>query len=523
MDDALRQKEINTATIKILDKLLIKSFLPPFFVALGIAMFVLTMQVLWLYVDEIMGKGVSFWILLEFIFYLSISLVPMSMSIAMLLASVMTMGNLAERYELASMKSSGISLARIMKPLAILAIGMGVLSFIFSNYLIPVANLKFKSRLYDIRTQKPALSLEESVFNYDFQGFVIRIGKKHKDKIHLENILIINQGNRSDESAEIIANTGEMYTTDDKKYFVMKLHDGWQYQELNKYQHPKKKYPFVRTKFAEWQKIFDLTEFEMETTDPNLFKSHQSMLNVKQLMIAIDSLKSKKIERLANLSKVNELYFTFSPSDKKTTKTADSTKVKKLPPKTSGSQKLLEKRRIAQKIKQKKRLQQLPFQIDTVHHLIETFPERSQYDLLTKAKSAIGRVQSSAYRAASMREGIDKKLRLFWFEMLSKFNIAIACVVFLFIGAPMGAIIRKGGFGYPLLVAIAFFIIFIMISMVGKKMNSEQQMNVWLASFLSSMVLLPIGFYLTRQAMKDAQVFNIRDVQNFFSKLFNRE
>jgi len=435
------------------------------------------------------------------------------------------------------MKSSGISLARIMKPLAILAIGMGVMSFIFSNYLIPIANLKFKSRLYDIRTQKPALSLEESVFNYDFQGFVIRIGKKHQDKVHLEDILIVNQGNRSDESAEILAKTGEMYTTNDQKYFVMKLHDGWQYQELNKYQHPKKKYPFVRTKFAEWQKIFDLTEFQMETTDPNLFKSHQSMLNVKQLLIAIDSLKSKKAARLTNLSKTNELYFSFANVDatpKKENKTTKQNK-KALSPKPSkkpkpakqkvktATQKLLDKKRKEKGLREKEKIQQAAFKLDTIHHLIETFPERTQYDLLTKAKSAIGRVQSSAYRAASMREGIDKKLRLFWFEMLSKFNIAIACVVFLFIGAPMGAIIRKGGFGYPLLVAIAFFILFVMISMIGKKMNTEQQMNVWLASFLSSIVLLPVGFYLTRQAMKDAQVINLRNVRNFFAKLFNRE
>lgn len=490
---------------------------------MGIALFVLTMQFLWVYVDDIMGKGVSFWVLLEFIFYLSVSLVPMAMSIAMLLASVMTMGNLAERYELAAMKSSGISLARIMKPLAILAIGMAGLSFIFSNYLIPVANLKFKSRLYDIRTQKPALSLEESVFNYDFQGFVIRIGKKHKDKIHLEDILIINQENRSGESVEIVAKTGEMYTTNDKKYFVMKLHDGWQYQELNKYQNPKKKYPLVRTKFSEWQKIFDLSEFNMEQTDPNLFKSHQSMLNVKQLLIAIDSLEIKKKDRLSNLSKTNEIYFSFAKAATSPTTVKMEKKKKNTPKKKSASKKLLEKRREMQGIEEKMKIAQIPFKLDTIQHLYQTFPNIHQRDILTRTKSILGRVQSSAYRATSMREGIDKKLRLFWFEMLSKFNIAIACIVFLFIGAPMGAIIRKGGFGYPLLVAIAFFIVFIMITMVGKKMNTEQQMNVWLASFLSSMVLLPVGFYLTRQAMKDAQLFELRNVKNFFAKMFNRQ
>ncbi len=491
--------------------MLIKSFLPPFFTALGIALFVLTMQFIWVYVDDIMGKGVSFWVLVEFIFYLSISLVPMAMSIAMLLASVMTMGNFAERYELAAMKSSGISLGRIMKPLTILAIGMAGLSFIFSNYLIPVSNLKFKSRLYDIRTQKPALSLEESVFNYDFQGFVIRIGKKHEDKVHLEDILIINQGRHSGESVEILAKTGEMYTTEDKKYFVMKLHDGWQYQEPSIYANPKKKYPLIRTKFSEWQKIFDLSEFQMETTNEDLFKSNQSMLNVRQLLVAIDSLEKKKVARLTILSKTNNAYFDPQKSPKKKKKG------------TIASRKLLEKRR--KKLGKEKRpgIRQIPFQIDTIQQLFQTFPFKQQHSILSKAKSTMGRVQSSAYRAAAMRQTIDKKLRLFWFELLSKFNIALACIVFLFIGAPMGAIIRKGGFGYPLLVAIAFFIVFIMIAMVGKKMNTEDKMNVWLAAFLSSLALLPIGFYLTRQAMKDAKVIDLTNIKNFFSKFSRRQ
>lgn len=467
--------------------------MPPFLVALAIALFVLTMQVLWVYVDDIMGKGVSFWILLEFIFYLSISLVPMAMSIAMLLASVMSMGNLAERYELAAMGSSGISLARTMRPLIILSIGMALLSFVFSNYLAPVSNLKFKSRLYDIRTQKPALSLEEGAFNYDFHDYVIRIGHKDKDKVHLQEILILNQKSRTDDSYEIIAKTGEMYTTNDKKYFVMKLHDGWQYQELNKYSNPKKKYPLIRTKFKEWQKVFDLSEFQIDPTDENLFKSHQSMLNTRQLLIAIDSLKQKKIDRLTNLTKSTAPYFQYHP-DKPTTNI------------TPAAQKLLEKRRNAQKMAPPKHTIQTEHNLDTIQHFIQTFPQESRSAILSKAASSLGRVQNAADRAASMRAGIDKKLRLFWFEMLSKFNIAFACIVFLFIGAPMGAIIRKGGFGYPLLVAIGFFIVFIMITMIGKKMNNEAQINVWLAAFLSSLALLPIGFLLTRMAMRDIKL-----------------
>ncbi len=475
--------------------MILKNFLPPFIVAFGIALFVLTMQILWVYVDDIMGKGVSIWMLIEFIFYLSISLVPMAMSIAMLLASVMSMGALAEKYELSAMKSAGISLERIMRPLIILAIGMAGLSFIFSNYLSPFSNLKFKSRLHDIRTQKPALSLEESVFNYDFKGFVIRIGEKAEDKVHLKDVLIINHGAGTGESSEIIAKKGQMYTTDDQRYFVMKLEDGWRYAEPSKYKNPKKKYPLVRTKFSSWRKIFDLSEFQIDPTDEDRFKSHQSMLNVGQLLVAIDSLKAKKARKLHSLKSISKDYYNYALTQAIKNKQSETTK------------KLLDKRRKQQGLKETKVLNQLAYNSDTIQYFAQTFPKLKRNSVLAKAKSSLARLESSAARAVSSQEGIDKKLRLFWFELLSKFNLAFACIVFLFIGAPMGAIIRKGGFGYPLLVAIAFFIVFIMFTMVGKKMVTEGELNVWVAAFLGSMILLPVGFYLTRQAMRDSKLF----------------
>ncbi len=200
--------------MKKIDKYLLSSFIGPFVVSFGIALFVLVMQFLWLYIDEIAGKGASIFILLELIGYMSISTFPMALPIAVLIASVMVMGNLAERYELSSMRSAGIPLIRIMFSLIVVSGGISVFSYFCSDYLIPIANLKFKSRLFDIRRQKPALTLEKGVFNEDFRQFVIRIGDKEKDGETIKNVMIEDQTNLGKAKFnQILADSGQMYTT----------------------------------------------------------------------------------------------------------------------------------------------------------------------------------------------------------------------------------------------------------------------------------------------------------------------
>ncbi len=186
---------------------------------------------IWVYIDDIIGKGAGLLILMEILVYLSMSLIPMALPIAILISSVMVMGNLAERYELSSFKSAGVPLLRIMAPLMVVAGIVAAFSFYCSNYLIPVANLKFKSRLYDIRRQKPTLSLEQGVFNYDFKNYVIHIGDKGEDNKTISDVIIYDhQPINKDRPTLITAKTGEMYTTPDEKFFVMNLFNGTQYQ-----------------------------------------------------------------------------------------------------------------------------------------------------------------------------------------------------------------------------------------------------------------------------------------------------
>jgi lipopolysaccharide export system permease protein len=216
--------------VKKIDKLLLTSFIGPFAVSFGIALFVLIMQFLWLYIDEIAGKGVSIFIMLELLGYMSVSTFPMALPIATLIASVMVVGNLAERYELSSMKSAGISLLRVMRSLIVVCVGLSIFSYITSDFLIPISNLKFKSRLFDIRKQKPALTLEKGIFNEDFRQFIIRIGEKESDGETIGEVMIEDQTNLGKlKFNQILADSGQMYTSPDKRFFVMNLFEGTQY------------------------------------------------------------------------------------------------------------------------------------------------------------------------------------------------------------------------------------------------------------------------------------------------------
>ncbi|RMF28973.1 MAG: YjgP/YjgQ family permease, partial [Bacteroidetes bacterium] len=285
---------------------MVGNFLPPFGVAFAIALFVFVLQTLWLYIDDIAGKGVGFFLLVELVSYLSVSMVPMSLSVAVLLTSVMVLGNMAERYELSSFKSAGVSLWRVMRPLIVLTAGIALFSYFCLNNLIPVSNLKFKSRLYDIRKQKPTLTLDEGVFNDDFKGYAIRIGKKLPDNRHIEDVLIYDHSEaEKGRYLAVAAKSGEMYVTQDGSFFVMELHDGQQYMEPKPSTKEKggRTLPFVRTSFRTWYKVFDLDEFELNRTDEQLFKNHYSMLNSRQLRQAIDSIDASIQKRLDNLGR----------------------------------------------------------------------------------------------------------------------------------------------------------------------------------------------------------------------------
>jgi len=550
--------------MKKIDKLLIRSFIAPFVATFFIALFVLIMQFLWVYIDDIIGKGAGFLMILELLFYLTMSLVPTALPIAILISSVMVMGNLAEFYELASFKSAGVSLLRVMQPLMFVVAAISVFSYFCSNNLIPVANLQFKSRLYDIRKQKPTMSLEAGVFNEDFQDFVIHIGKKASNNRDIEDILIYDHKGNNRRPMQILAKRGEMYTTKDQRYFIMHLYDGNQYQETEQFAKGKNKnYPFIRTSFKEWTKVFDLTEFEINRTDANLFGSHHSMLTTSQLLLALDSLDLKKEKAHVKLDKgVNRYFWIFKDDDvnaeisddgKKTKPSQDSTILRpavieedstnqtkkrsedsinlkatiKFDP-TVNISKIDKHASQRQHLKAITKSHKKPLKQNITKPLAEYNSITELFEAGQIKKSIYSKAQSYARNmqgvALSGSRGLlkikDSKI-MHIYELNAKFSMAAVCFIFLFIGAPMGAIVRKGGFGYPILIAIVFFMIFIILTIFCKKLAETYVISAQLAPWLPCAILFAVGLMLTYRAMNDSKLVNTDQYQLIFSKLLS--
>jgi lipopolysaccharide export system permease protein len=307
------------AMLKKVDRLMLVSFFPPFLVTFGIATFVLLMQILWVYIDDIAGKGLGFFMIVELLSYKCVGLVPMAMPLAILLSSVMVMGGMAERYELSSFKSAGVRLLRIMRPIIIFGMFAMVLSYLCSDYIIPVANLKFGSRMYDIQQKKPALSLEAGVFNDDFGNYAIRIGEKDGDGTHIRDVLIYDHTDaNSNKLAQVMAEEGEMYSTPDGDYFIMNLRNGHQYTEMRPSSGRRgsgEGYPFVRINFGTWTKVFDLSEFDLAVTNEQLFEGNRSMMSISQLAEAIDSIQAQIDRRYESLASHVANYYTPYSAD----------------------------------------------------------------------------------------------------------------------------------------------------------------------------------------------------------------
>ena len=524
--------------MKKIDKLLLNSSLGPFAVAFFIAVFVLVIQIMWLYIDEIAGKGVSIFIMLELVGYMSVSVFPMALPIAVLIASVMVMGGLAERYELSSMKSAGVPLIRVMRALIALALSISIFSYVCSDFLIPIANLKFKSRLFDIRKQKPALTIEEGVFNEDFRQFVIRIGEKYPDGETIGNVMIEDQSNLGQvKFSQILADSGQMYTTGDKRFFVMNLFNGTQYQEPGN-QGPgntKRTFPFIRTNFKSWSKVWDMREFEMVRTEEGRFSQQRTMLSMSELRQNVDSLQLR-IDETGQLA-VNDMLLNLKRQPVPPPKPLNPPPAISTPPKPvkitapvlgnklSG----IGKRGQASTVNPNPQrgsssgpnlaVQEINKPLGQYASLLQTFRLRDQSTLLKEAKTKHGLSQSIV---ESRKKQVEVR-RLDWvktgYELYNKYSFAIVCFVFLFVGAPMGAIIGKGGFGYPILVSIIFFVTFVFLAILCRKLAETYIMTPFWAAMTPCLILAVFGIYVTRKAMNDSQLFSTDRLERFLYKL----
>jgi lipopolysaccharide export system permease protein len=481
-----------------------------------IALFVLLMQTVWVYIDDIMGKGAGILFISEMIFYLSIYLIPMALVIGVLISSVMSVGNLAEKYELSSMKSAGVSVFRVMLPLVLICSGLAAFSYFSADVLSPWAKLKYNARLYDIRRQ-PTMALEEGVFSESLPGYTMRIGKKDSDKKTIYDIMIYQQSNVSGSVSEMLAKKGEMSSTSDKLYITMRLEDGRRYENLK--DDGKRRYAFLRTNFKEWNKIFVLDE--LDRTDDNLFRNSATTKTVSVLYRDIDSLSAEMERRKDEFSKsLDNNYTLYNEPIKK-----DSSITVKINQNTVPQPQKIEAAKTYLNHNKAEFIVQVAGELKNMGNLSNTFTGYKRPDILSKAKATASSIQQQASNNVSVLDKVRETRAKHICEMHSKFVYAALCVIFLFIGAPMGAIVRKGGFGYPVLIAIGFFIAFIFMYIMFRKLGEQGTLPAAFSVWLPALILSVIGAFLTYKAMRDERVFNgnkFAFIANFFKKVFKK-
>ena len=482
--------------MKRLHLFVIRSFLGPFFMTFFIVVFVLLMQFLWKYVDDLVGKGLDFKVLGEMMFYASFALLPLAFPLAMLLASIMTFGALGENYELVAMKASGISLFRIMRPLIVIAILITGIAFYFSNNILPKTNLKFSTLLYSVKKQRPELVLQEGVFTNEIDGYSIKVGKRNNDTKMLYDLLIYDHTKNKPNVSVTVADSGLLHITEDKKYMVLNLYSGETYEEQNQNSRNSKKdetYPYRRDRFEEQMIRVKVRDFDFNRRDESIFKNQYRMLTIDQLVTADDSLTDDYYGRLRNYVMQININPTIARRMYNLTAKADSLK------------------RNIEEVK-----------ADSVFDFDAYYSGLDKWVQADIAKSALDKARGNMQQVNMFQSQLynkKKTLNKYRMERHRKFTLSIAVLIFFFIGAPLGAIIRKGGLGMPVVVSIFLFILYYIVSMSGEKTAREDVWAMFNGMWFSSYIFLPIGVWLTYKAASDSAIMTAETYTKFFARL----
>jgi lipopolysaccharide export system permease protein len=464
--------------VKKVHLLILKSFIGPFIITFFIVMFVLLMLFLFKYIDDLIGKGFEWYIILQLMAYASMTNVAMALPLSVLLSSIMTYGSLGENYELVAIKSAGISLTRAMYPMMIVVSILSIGAFIFSDYMLPIANFKYYSLLYDVRQQKTSFLIKEGVFNGSFPGYSIRVKRKDPDGQTLHELMIYQKAESTNDMIVTKAKEGVMYRTPDDMFLVIKLKDGIRYEETAPQGSLNTRQRFMRQRFATTEQKFDLGGFKLKRTDADGWRQTIQMMNLKQLTHFQDSsIRRLGVEVKTNYALVTP-YIRYYSVPNKPTAHLDSLKP------------------VAAK----------PIKGEAL--------ERALPNALTEASS----VRESLRTLGDRYKEESKNIRRFSIEYQKKFTLSAACLALFLIGAPLGAIIRKGGLGLPLVVSVIFFLIYYIIGTIGEKSVKEGSASPIVGMWISIFVLTPIGMFLSYKAANDSVLFDMDAYKRTFNK-----
>lgn len=609
--------------MKKIDKLILGSFIGPFFLTFVVVDFILLTVNMLKYFDEIFGKGLSFWIYMELFSYFVISISPMALPLAVLLSALMTFGNLGEHFELTALKSAGISLVRALMPIGVFVLLLTIAAFLSNNYLVPKVNLKTFGLLYDIRMKSPALDIKEGVFYNGIPNYSIKVNRK-LDEVRLNDIIIYNHADGQGNVNVILADSGRMEPFFNNNYMKLTLYNGVSYKESRSQRGINEKpADLSRTLFSENQIVFDLASFQLNRTPEDLWSTNRSIKNIAQLKLGLDSMNSE-INQIVYYNYLNtESSFPYFTRDRKLSppleivrrkEKDDSIKIAKAVLQKNAADSVLSGSASADSLnlmaftKGPDSLntldRELIFQKDSIPDLsktesivnngtaipttdstvkidkntsnrkinrkvlklikpttaIDSLNSKSDIDSIVPAGEAMDNkttqprvaVFTDAKRASldsiiiegdynskaatvgmnnartiknnfstklTQIDALEREFRRFEIAWYQKYTTAFACIVMFMIGAPLGAIIKKGGLGMPVLMSIIFFILFYMLTITGEKWAKEGITNTVFGTWFSNLVLLPFGFFFLRQARKDARLFEPETYAEFFKKI----
>lgn len=478
--------------IKRLYLFMLQSFLPLFLMTFFICLFIVLMQFLWRYIDDLVGKGLEMSVIVELFMYAALTMVPMALPLAILLASLMTFGNLGERFELMAMKASGISLLKTMRPLIVLMIVVAIGAFFFQNNVLPIAQSKMYTLLLSMRQKSPELEITEGVFNDQIPGRNIFIEGKNRETGMLYGVMIydMSAGADIDQMRIILADSGRITVTEDKRYLVVRLYNGEQFENLRGQGSERGNVPYRRETFT-MKQLLMLFDNNFNRMDESNMRNQYVGKNIAELNHTIDSV-SARVDSIGRIHGRELMEFPFFNQPIYRTVFRN------------GKPDTIYRREV---------MMTEPLNLDTLFAHTEAGRAKGIY---AQALNRARRMKQEFEYSAMLAADDNKTIRRHAIELQKKFTLSIACIIFFFIGAPLGAIIRKGGLGAPLVISVLLFIVYYIIDNTGYKLARDGHWAVWEGMWLSTAVLLPLGVFLTYKALNDSAVFNTDAWRIFF-------
>jgi len=464
--------------VKRIDVLILRMYIRLFAVTFLLSLFLFLMQFLWKYIDELVGKGIPTLVLLKLIGLSLADLVPMALPMTVMVAGLMTFGNLSESFELVSMKANGISLIRILRPVFLFMCGLVVMNFLFLNYVIPKANLEGKAMLMEVRSKKPAFNIEPGQFYQQIEGVAISVGSKEDDNETVHDVLIYEYKKDDSKRLNVIrAKEGSMKLSADKRTLNFTLFNGVRYEEMTSVENYRRTLPFNKMYFEKQQMVVDLSSLDFNFTNRDHLATDYRLLNLKQLQLEIDTFYLRMDKHhddneryLSRLIHYPELFPSENPA---------------------------------------------PRPMDRIIPLIDTniynnFDSSKRASMRNLALSTAKGIQGTLDGYASSQDYERKDVALYQSEWHKKFAFSFLLMILFLISAPLGAIIKKGGIGLPLVISVLLFVLFYALNLTGEKMGKGLIVPVWVGMWMSSALLISVAVFITRKALSDRNLWEPR-------------